>query len=126
MTRRVLPVVGGAADVFMRYIKEQKEAGAAFKKLLDMDVAEIIEPLAKALGAMSDADSRFVITTCLSKVQRATGTGDWASVTAANGGLMFADIEMPQMLQIVWKVIEVNLLSFSSAQPALTSAAGRA
>ena len=113
VARRLLPVVGGAADLLVRVLKN----GGKIESVLSIDVAEAIEPLAKALAAMPDADNRFVLDVCLSKVMRGQ-SGSWAPVKAPGGGLMFNDIDMPVMLQLVWRVVEHNLLSFSSAPAA--------
>lgn len=81
------------------------------------DPLESLQPMLRAIGSMSDADSEFVIYTCLSVVSRQVpgGTG-WAPITT-NGQLMYHDIELPQMMQLVWRVLEANLTSFFSALP---------
>lgn len=81
------------------------------------DPIEVVEPLMKAVSTMSDADSDFVIMTCLSVVSRQVpgGTG-WSPVTVG-GNVMFQDMSLPIMLQLVWRVLEDNLSSFFSALP---------
>jgi hypothetical protein len=120
VTRRLLPVIGGAADSFLKAAKamsQGKDASVAFNALLEANTTAIIEPLTQALGRLSDADSSFIITTCLSAVQRQQGPNNWAQMVAPNGRLMFAaEMDMVEMISIVWKVIEANLMSFSSGQ----------
>lgn len=119
ITRRLLPVVGGAADTLMKLF-EKKGGTESLQKdirdLLGMDISKIIEPLTKALGSMTDADSHFILQKCLGKVMRQQGDG-WAPIMHPSGQMMFLDIDMPVMLEIVWKVLEANLLNFSRARP---------
>lgn len=85
-------------------------------------LAGMIEPIGKALADMSMEDSDFVINTCLSAVTRWQGAG-WANVIEVRTGqLMFADMQMPTMIHLVWEVIQENILSFflSAAQPSPT------
>jgi hypothetical protein len=128
VTRRLLPVIGGAADTFLKAAKalsNGQDAKQALAVLMETNPSNIIEPLTKALGEMTDVDSQFIITTCLSRVQRQQGSA-WAAMVAANGQLMFgADLDMVEMLSVVWKVIESNLLSFSSGQPETGNRVGR-
>jgi hypothetical protein len=126
VTRRLLPVIGGATDSFLK--ATQAIAGGhdpkiALARLMETSATSIIEPLTQALGRLSDADSDFIITTCLSRVQRRQGSNNWAPMVASNGHLMFAaDLDMPEMLSVVWKVIEANLLR--AADPRALAAPG--
>lgn len=81
------------------------------------DPLESLQPMLRAIGSMTDTDSEFVIYTCLSVVSRQVpgGTG-WAPVTSGNQ-LMYQDIELPHMMVLIWRVLEVNLTSFFSALP---------
>lgn len=81
-------------------------------------------PLTEAVAKMPDEDANFIISTCLGVCLRANkhGTG-WSPVMAPNGRLMFQDIELPQMLQLTWAVIEENLGGFFAAMPSTSGAA---
>ena len=75
--------------------------------------------MSEALAKMRDEDADHVINSCLSVCQRKNevhGTG-WSPVAASNGRLMFQDIDLPQMMQLVWAVIQENLSSFFSGLP---------
>jgi hypothetical protein len=76
----------------------------------------VVEPLLKAIGEMKEEDADYVITKCLAVVQRVTPQGAFP-IETGNGRLTYEDIAMPEMVQIVWHVLESNLKSFSSAFP---------
>lgn len=63
--------------------------------------------IAAALGRLSDPDANFILNNCLATCQRQQGTV-WANLTDASGSLMFSDLSMPDMLELVWKVLEDN------------------
>lgn len=84
--------------------------------------AELVAPIAYALSKMSDEDTDYVIDTCLAVIQRQSNN-QWASVMVRNGGLMFQDIDMAQMLQLTVAVIQGNLGNFFPAGSSPTSQA---
>ena len=69
--------------------------------------------LAYALSSMTDADSEYVIYKCLSVVKRREGDS-WQAVYAPGGGIMFADIEAPQMLELTVEALKLSLANFSA------------
>jgi hypothetical protein len=76
------------------------------------DILAMAGPVIEVIGRMSDADSDYVIFTCLGVVKRKSGNG-WADVAAPEvKQLMFQDIELPHMLQLVAEVLRVNLGNF--------------
>lgn len=61
------------------------------------------------------ADADFVMAKCLSTVNRQQTGGAWAPLTTPNGDLMFADIPLMTLMQILYHVLESNgLVSFFS------------
>lgn len=80
------------------------------------DVTAILEPLAKAVAAMPDADAEYVLNTCLSVVERKQAAGGWAKVMTG-GQLMFEDIDMAAMLVVAWEVLRHNLSGFFAGLP---------
>ncbi|MGI4812802.1 MAG: phage tail assembly chaperone [Janthinobacterium lividum] len=75
-------------------------------------LSTMIGPVVDALSKMSDEDSDYVIDRCLAVVARAQNGGEWARVTAPDGGLMFQDIDLPQMLKLAQAVLAENLRGF--------------
>lgn len=123
VARRLTPVLGAimthlpAAKTAANGEAETPEAPA-----MDDQLA-VLGPMATVVAAMPDADVDYILAACLAVCARQNpgGTG-WSNIQAANGALMFSDIDMPTMLQLVWVVIQDNLSGFSFAG-ALTSGA---
>lgn len=106
VTRRVLPLLAAI----------QAEAGG--DKLIRLDMT-ILVPLSTMLSRIPDADIAYIMNNTLKVVKRriAGGTG-WApvwSVQAQNP--MFEDIGLPEMLTMVYHVLERAVIPFLSASP---------
>lgn len=108
--RRLAPVMARMAESF--------GGVKALAEVSEQNIGEAVakfEPVLEALGEMKDADAEFVVNTCLAVVLREQEGGKgWAKVQASNGRLMFSDIELPQMMRLVWKVLEDSLKGFFS------------
>lgn len=86
---------------------------AGLKLSLDTDVSEfasILEPVTEIIAKMPEEDVNYILFTCLNVVARKQGE-QWAPITRT-GQLMFEDIDMPTMLQIVFGVLKNNLGNF--------------
>lgn len=72
-----------------------------------------LEPVAEILAKMTDADSEYILTTCLSVVYRQSGNS-WGPVApqGSAGALMFDDITLPIMMRLTFEVLKENLGSF--------------
>lgn len=101
--------------------------GAILVKDRSADPMLAMAPMVTAIGALPDADADYVITNCLSVVtRRQPGDTGWMQIQAG-GALLFPDIDVGVMMQIVWKVLEANLASFFAALPsAMSEVAGSA
>jgi predicted Zn-ribbon and HTH transcriptional regulator len=77
------------------------------------------DPLVKIISHMSNADSEYILYRCLLKVSRQVETGGvnvgWQPVYAENGGFIFQDMELPEMLQLVVASVRRNLGNFTLA-----------
>jgi hypothetical protein len=80
------------------------------------DMIAVLEPLARAVAGMSDADAEYVIATCMSAVERKQPAGGWARMESG-GRLMFEDMDMVGMVFIVGQVLRHNLSGFFDALP---------
>lgn len=103
LTRRLLPIFA-----VMGISISQLRAG------VKVDLSEflpILEPLSKIMAAMSDADSNYIILTCMGAVQRGSEGGKWAPVTTETGQFMYP-LEMAEMLRLVVEVLRENLGNF--------------
>lgn len=79
-----------------------------------LDTLSVYGPVADVLSKMSDADSEYVLGTCLAVVHRQQGAS-WAAVHAQGGGLMFQDIGLAEMMQLAVAVLKENLGNFFGA-----------
>lgn len=66
---------------------------------------------------MSDEDSEYVVKACLGVTQRKSG-GTWAPMLAGDR-MMFNDLKLFEMMEIVEHVLEDHKADFSAAPPAL-------
>ena len=71
------------------------------------------EPLARAIAGMEEKDVDYVVNTCLVVCERQDSPGaPWARMLSSAGRMMFEDIGMKEMLQLVVMVIRENLGDF--------------
>lgn len=106
VVRRIAPLFAGLAGSMS---SSPQQAAADIGAALFANMG----PLTDALASMSDSSSDYVLKTCLSVVSRqhSGGTG-WARLTTSTGDMMFEDIDLLALYQIVWKVLEENLAGF--------------
>lgn len=119
VARRLAPAIltlGSTASELVKTLTAlQSKGDAAEVDAFGMMVAAA-GPLANVLGAMTDEDSDYVINACLRAVSREVSSGvGWQNVISSSGGVMFDDIELPVMLQLVVAVIRENLANFTNA-----------
>jgi hypothetical protein len=65
----------------------------------------------RGIRDLPDTDVEFVLSTCLAVVQ-SHRDGGWQRVSAGGMAMMFDDIELPEMLGIVWHVVRGHLAGF--------------
>ena len=110
VSRKLLPVFAGLVGEFST-LKEQAVAGN------NSTVMESVLPrIADTVAALADDDVNAVIYPCLSVVSRRHEKG-WAPVFS-QGVLMFDDISMVDMLQLVARVVADSLGNFLKDLPA--------
>jgi len=116
VSRRLIPVLGELAKLFT-------PRDGALPMVGKDDLPSAIVTVGGAISQMSDADSEYVLRTCMSVCDReiAGGVG-WGAVINPAGALMYEDIGMAGMMQIAFQVIQENLASFFAALP--SSSAG--
>lgn len=108
---RRLYAVSAALGEGFDTLRKQGGAETLLQKEKETNILEIITPLIRAIGQMSDQDAEYIISTCLGVVER-QGAGGWSRVQVAPGQLMFQDIDMPCMMALTWRVLETNLSGF--------------
>nr|DAL18046.1 MAG TPA_asm: tail assembly chaperone protein [Caudoviricetes sp.] len=114
VSRKLLPVLAGMLADFQG-IKAAAEGGDVYKA---META--LPKIADSLAGMSEEDTNAIIFPCLSVVSRQNGKS-WSPVMS-QGALMFDDIDLMSMLQMVGRVVGDSLGNFLPALPASETA----
>lgn len=95
VARKLLPVLAGVFD--------ELKSG-------ELTLTALLPRVSEAIAAMSDADCNAILHPCLSMLSRKNGK-IWTSVFQ-NGVMMFDDIDMLSMLELVGNVIRDSLGDF--------------
>lgn len=106
LSRRLLPILQKLIPAFVAF------QGVDVAKQDFTKMASAMGPAVEALSEMSDADSEYVVSLCLSVVKK---RNDKLMVPVWNDKLnapMFEDMGLQEMLQLTWEVIGANLGSF--------------
>jgi len=114
VSRKLLPILAGMLADFQG-IKAAAEGGDVYKA---META--LPKIADSLAGMSEEDTNAIIFPCLSVVSRQNGKS-WSPVMS-QGTLMFDDIDLMSMLQMVGRVVGDSLGNFLPAPPASETA----
>lgn len=109
VSRKLLPVLAGMMADFQS-IKAATQGGDVYKA---META--LPKIADSLADMTEEDTNAIIFPCLSVVSRKNGNA-WAPVMN-QGELMFDDIDLLSMLQMVGRVVGDSLGNFFPAAP---------
>jgi len=112
LARRLAPAIAAITTVSVQSpVSAEQNDGTDF-------FAAIAGPLSSALANMSDEEVESIIFPCLAVVQRKIA-GAWTPVKAkGQNALMYEDIDMATLVQIVIAVVKENLGSFfPGAQP---------
>jgi hypothetical protein len=107
VSRKLLPVLAGMLGDFQG-IKAAAQGGDVNKA-----IESALPKIADSLADMSEEDTNAIIFPCLSVVARQNGKV-WAPVMV-QGALMFDDIDLMSMLQIVGRVVGDSLGNFLPA-----------
>jgi hypothetical protein len=90
---------------------------SSFRGMLDNKLEDGISVIADVLATMSNEDAEFIISSCMSVVEREEPGGrGWAKAwSPAAGKPMFDDINMAVMIQIVFAVLGAVIGPFFDA-----------
>jgi hypothetical protein len=105
VARKIAPVVAGLgrgyAMAAISATNSSNDSGG------DESLFEALTPVADIVSQMQDAEWDYVLNKCLSVVAKWNGQG-WARVMS-NGNMMFDDMDLPTMVQLVMEVVQSNL-----------------
>lgn len=109
VVRRLAPLIGSLQGVDIKGAMNGSEAG----------LLTVLGPLSTAVAGMSDADTEYVLSTCLRACQRQTPGGlGWTPVWSAQAQRpQFDDLNLVGMMTLVGRVLMQNLGDFTSALP---------
>lgn len=125
VTRKLLPVLAGLLSEFGSIRDLLPKPGA--EKTADAlnNFAPVFEKLlpkvADQLAGLSEDDTNAIIFPCLAVVSRRQDKSSWVPV-ALQGELMFDDIDLMSMLQMVGRVVGDSLGNILPAAPASETA----
>lgn len=110
VSRKLLPLLSGLLGE-IKVLRQLKSGQITIEEALKVALPVI----ANTLSDLSDDDSNAIIHPCLAVVSRETGKSYTAIFTS--GQLMFDDIDLMDMLQIVARVVGDSLGNFLPALP---------
>jgi hypothetical protein len=124
ISRRLTPVVL-ALTPFIDLGRTTEEIAAAIAADLVGSI-KLIAPVLEAVAKMSDDEVNYVLSKTLVKVQRGVKDPVTQAVIAwspvwSSGGLQYDDLSMPDMIRIVWTVLNEQLSGFFSGNPSGSS-----
>lgn len=118
VSRKLLPVLAGVLADFGS-ARAMLPAGMKLDNTQFETLAPVLDKvlprIADALSTLSDEDTNAIIHPCLAVVARQNGTA-WTPVFRS-GELMFDDIDLVTMLQLVARVVADSLGNFLPAPP---------
>ncbi|WP_110993115.1 phage tail assembly chaperone [Pseudomonas sichuanensis] len=111
LSRKVAPIIPTLIPVF---VKLQQASGVSPLSGDLAGMAELITPFADGIANMDNESSEFILSTCLSVVQRKQGDA-WVPIWSNKGAVcMFDDIDLGSMIQLCFRVIKESLGPFFS------------
>lgn len=121
VSRKLLPVLAGLMSEFgsikemMPNLTAKPEGDEIEMKSYAPIFEKLLPKIADALAGLSEEDTNAIIFPCLSVVARQNGKS-WAPVMSQNQ-LMFDDLDLMSMLQLVARVVADSLGNFLPTLP---------
>lgn len=115
IVRRLAPLVAALAPTFENLKGAMDGAGEI--DFASVDLGNVLVPLAEGIGKLSDEDSTYLVSMCLSVVerQRAGETGFVRIWNMAANAPQFDDLDLADVLMITAQVIMAQLGSFTAS-----------
>lgn len=99
-----------------------RSSGDGPRSVSSDDLVSMLGPLGDMVAAMPDKDYDDLVATCMSVVRRKDGVGYQHVWNTQSDMPQYADMELPEVLQIVGAVLRYNLGPFMAALPQLSTA----
>lgn len=118
VSRKLLPVLAGLLAEYgsIRDMLPKETGTDSDAKAYGAIFEKVLPKVADQLAALSEEDTNAIIFPCLSVVSRRQDKSSWAPVARQNE-LMFDDIDLLSMLQMVGRVVGDSLGNFLPALP---------
>lgn len=115
VARRLAPFLGAILP-HLSYVFGKNEDGQEPSRKEFMERASVIvQPLAEIVAKLENKDVDYILDTCLSVVNVRGERG--FSPVFVNGTMMFQNMDIRTMLELVGEVIKVNLSAFFTSSP---------
>lgn len=111
VARRLAPLLFATSTGLLARLRGGEMAGDDFASMVSA-----AEPMIQVISSMNDTDSQYILDSCLAVCQRRQDTG-FQRVQTDTGQFLFADIDLPVVLQLVAAVLKDNLGNFFDALP---------
>ncbi|AVG77951.1 phage tail assembly chaperone [Pantoea ananatis] len=118
VSRKLLPVLAGLLAEYgsIRDMVPKKGGTDADPESYSAIFEKVLPKVADQLAALSEEDTNAIIFPCLAVVSRRQDKNSWVPVARQNE-LMFDDIDLLSMLQMVGRVVGDSLGNFLPALP---------
>lgn len=118
VSRKLLPVLAGLLAEYgsIRDMIPKKDGTDADPESYSAILEKVLPKVADQLAALSEEDTNAIIFPCLAVVSRRQDKNSWVPVARQNE-LMFDDIDLLSMLQMVGRVVGDSLGNFLPALP---------
>jgi hypothetical protein len=109
VSRRIAPLLPPLIPIFLQLARANKakaeEGVEPTAPKVDLDtLASLFQPFTDSLALMKDADAEYVISTCLSVVQRSTTSTTWIGVWNDRGKVAMFD-DLNQNVGDLWMLV---------------------
>jgi hypothetical protein len=113
IVRRLAPLLGELMPVALKL----KSMGDVNVEKMTDEQLKMFSPIMTGLAKLSDEDSnRVLLGLCSSAEMFQPASNNWARI-AGPAGLMFQDLELPELLQIAGRAFMFNLQGFFQSAP---------
>jgi hypothetical protein len=118
VSRKLLPILAGLLAEYgsIRDMIPKKDGTDADSESYSAIFEKVLPKVADQLAALSEEDTNAIIFPCLAVVSRRQDKNSWVPVARQNE-LMFDDIDLLSMLQMVGRVVGDSLGNFLPALP---------
>lgn len=114
IVRRIAPILGDLLPVISK--AKQLNSGELSEEQKLESLGAVMTPIMTGLSKLSDEDANKVLFGLLSSVSLKQSAGNFARL-ATDTQLMFADLELPVLMQAAGRAFAYNLSGFFGALP---------